>query len=392
MSTDLHQAAALGDTDAVEAAIAAGADAGRADAALGLTPLMLAARGGHTAVIAQLLDAGAAVDGPGRDGLTPLMLAALADQPAATAALLDAGADPERASDAGARAVHMAATVSALRALRVLEERGAAIFGADARGLSIAAYAEHRQQPAVLRYIEAARLRGRYRELRQMLSDTRLVARLLGEPPAPSALRAAEAAERAAAEPITVLPPSGPRSAPPVAAMREMTAALGPVSPEVFESLLLDHQDFLRTGGESAPCRWHSFTDEGLVFALCAGPAGLRGRQASLHLRDLSQLDGLRAVLRRADLIGVVAEGIRFEGADLSRSVLTDSDLRGASFEDAALVRADLSRADLQGASFVGADLTLADLEGCDLRGADLRGATLVGTRLGGADLRGAIR
>ena len=391
--TSLQEAAALGDLERVAAALAAGAPVDDLDPLLGLSALMLAARGGHLQVLDALIEHDAKLEQTGRGGLTALMLAAMSDQPHAVARLLDDGADTAAVADAGGRAIHLAAAVGALRSLRVLEERGAALFAPDAHGLSIAAYAEQRRQEATLSFIAGARLRQQHREMQRMRTDPRITAGILGPSPDGRARAAAEAREEAAlAEPATLYSAVPPQPLPRADQMRRISAALGPLSESAFEEALLDHLDFLRSGGAAWPGRWHSFSDEGVVFAISDGPPGQAGHRADLHLRDLSRVDASRAVLRRAHLIGIQADGISFLRADLSRATITDSDLRGACLEGAALVRADLSRANLHRASLLGADLRMADLEGADLRGADLRGATLAGANLRGADLRGVIR
>lgn len=392
-SHSLHEAAAIGDLQRVSDALSAGATVDALDPLLGLSALMLAARGGHVQVVEALIDHGAQLELTGRGGLTALMLASMSDQAHAVALLIDSGASTEATADAGGRAVHLAAAVGALRALRVLEERGAELFAPDAHGLSIAAYAEQRRQESTISFIEGARLRRVYREMQRMRTDPRVTAGILGPPPDGRARAAAEARERALlAEPAALYNAEPPQPLPDTTRMRSVSAALGPISEAAFESVLLDHLDFLRSGGEAWPGHWHSFADDGIVFAISDGPSGQTGRRADLHLRDLSRVDASRAVLRRAHLIGILADSISFFHADLSRATLTDSDLRGACMEGTKLVRADLSRADLRQASFLGADLRMADLEGADLRQADLRGAALAGANLRGADLRSVIR
>ncbi|MFF2846379.1 DUF6891 domain-containing protein [Streptomyces sp. NPDC058001] len=79
--TNVFEAARTGDLVGLRAALAAGADAAATDAQ-GWAPLHLAAAGAQTdpaaatAVLAELLDAGALVEQPGGDGRTALYLAA----------------------------------------------------------------------------------------------------------------------------------------------------------------------------------------------------------------------------------------------------------------------------------------------------------------------------
>ena len=90
--TELAEAAARGDTEAVERLLAAGADPGGAAGAD--TPLINAVAGGNEDVLRLLLDGGAAVDGAGLGGNTPLMHAAAAGRLAIVRLLLARGADP----------------------------------------------------------------------------------------------------------------------------------------------------------------------------------------------------------------------------------------------------------------------------------------------------------
>ena len=71
---------------------------------------------------------------------------------------------------------------------------------------------------------------------------------------------------------------------------------------------------------------------------------------------------------------------LSFDGANLSRVVLTGADLTESSFIGANLARANLEGADLTGAKFNGANLTRAKLTGAKVDGADFSGADLSGT------------
>ncbi len=117
-------------------------------------------------------------------------------------------------------------------------------------------------------------------------------------------------------------------------------------------------------------------------------------------------IDLFQARLPRINLDGASLGGLCFLEADLSRSILTNSDLAGVSFDRSDLTGANLGRANLSGAvldntALAGVNLREANLTGSSLKGADLRGAivdattTLAnadfnGTRLDGALLFGA--
>lgn len=94
-------------------------------------------------------------------------------------------------------------------------------------------------------------------------------------------------------------------------------------------------------------------------------------RNAILEDADLTaaRFDGVDlsgSLITRAALVDAT-----FVGCDLNRVQLCDGDLRGAHLRDCTLRWADLRGADLEGATF----------DSCDLRSADLTGAKLAGSR-----------
>ena len=91
-STALHRAAAAGDIDGLEAALAGGADPNARDER-GRTALMLAADKGYTLLLPPLLEAGADTDIRAADGATALFMAVVQGHGEAAGLLLDAGAD-----------------------------------------------------------------------------------------------------------------------------------------------------------------------------------------------------------------------------------------------------------------------------------------------------------
>jgi uncharacterized protein YjbI with pentapeptide repeats len=81
---------------------------------------------------------------------------------------------------------------------------------------------------------------------------------------------------------------------------------------------------------------------------------------------------------------------LQLQFADLSRTVLSEVDLRGANLERADLRSADLRRASLQRAYLVETNLRLADLRGANLSESTLFGASLQNAYLHNTDLQGA--
>jgi len=110
--TALHFPAFFGRGDAATASralIAAGADVNaRSENAFAVLPIHSAVAGGHDAVVAVLVDAGADVNATQRHGWTPLHGAAQNGSLASVERLLAAGADPATRNDDGVDAVALA--------------------------------------------------------------------------------------------------------------------------------------------------------------------------------------------------------------------------------------------------------------------------------------------
>jgi len=98
---DLHDAARVGDLDAVHRLIADGADLNAGDPAGGSTPLIVAATFGRSDVASALIDAGADVNLRNNEGSTALLTAALFCRTEIVEALLAAGADRTIRNNAG---------------------------------------------------------------------------------------------------------------------------------------------------------------------------------------------------------------------------------------------------------------------------------------------------
>ena len=116
----LHRAAQAGDIDALEAAIAAGADVNARDAR-GWTALMHAANKGYTLLVPLLLEAKAEVDIRAPDGATALFIAAVHGHAEVFARLMQAGADASIAGPQGRTPVEVAQLRDHSRLLAVPE-------------------------------------------------------------------------------------------------------------------------------------------------------------------------------------------------------------------------------------------------------------------------------
>lgn len=90
-----------------------------------MTPLMQAAHLGPSALVAELLAAGARVDAMNADGSQPLWLACVGDDPEIVALIIKAGADLEHKNVNGSTALMYAASAGKAKALTVLLEAGA---------------------------------------------------------------------------------------------------------------------------------------------------------------------------------------------------------------------------------------------------------------------------
>lgn len=94
-----------GDVAVTRAALADAADLSSRDPVTGIPPVVLAAMGGNAEIVSLLLDAGAVIDGTGRDGSTPLHGAAFMGHDNVVRLLLDRGADAGVRNKAGRTAL-----------------------------------------------------------------------------------------------------------------------------------------------------------------------------------------------------------------------------------------------------------------------------------------------
>jgi uncharacterized protein len=117
-------AAALEDSEVLNAALAAGGDASLADMQ-GYTPLHVAAMAGHRETIRLLLALGSTVDVQSKDGATPLMLAASAGRIENLKFLAEQTSDIDIKDSAGDTALLRAVRSQHKEAVQILLEKGA---------------------------------------------------------------------------------------------------------------------------------------------------------------------------------------------------------------------------------------------------------------------------
>lgn len=154
---DLHEAAALGDLDAVRGALGDRA-ALRAHSADGWTPLHLAAFFADRATVDLLLDAGADPDARSANATanTPLhaAIAGRSDR-AVVARLVEAGADVNARAGAGWTPLHLAASRGADELVEWLLARGADRDAAADDGRTASAIADERGFPTLAERLRA---------------------------------------------------------------------------------------------------------------------------------------------------------------------------------------------------------------------------------------------
>ncbi len=150
----VHEAAALGDVDALRGAIGRSRKRANELSADGFTPLHLAAFFGRTEASRLLIEKGADVDARATNrrlpSVTPLHSAAAARQTAIATLLLESGADPNATQNGGWTALHSAAANGNAELVGILLERGAeAMRMADDRTRAIDFAIEKRHHDVV---------------------------------------------------------------------------------------------------------------------------------------------------------------------------------------------------------------------------------------------------
>lgn len=134
-----------------------GADANAATDGRGITPLHVAARGGHADVVRLLLEWGARVDAPTAEGQTPLMFAVAARREPVVRLLLDHGANVRATDRAGATPLHWAAQECAEAVARWWLDQGAPVDARDTRGETPRDWATRAGCAGMVRVLETGR-------------------------------------------------------------------------------------------------------------------------------------------------------------------------------------------------------------------------------------------
>ena len=129
---ELHEAAAEGDSMAVDLLLSAGLDC-EARNAKASTPLHMAALNGHNDVAEMLLNAGASVDATNQDGNTPLHAAVLKGQLEVAQLLISRGANAEVALKDGVTPMRVAARRGDSAMISALASAGATMDGETAQ-------------------------------------------------------------------------------------------------------------------------------------------------------------------------------------------------------------------------------------------------------------------
>ncbi len=156
--TELHGAARAGDLDAIERLLAAGQQTG-IENRIGYTPLMEASREGHTAVVRQLLGAGADPMHRGNElgmGMTALHLAADRNQPQVASVLLDAGIPVDVGNATGTTPLLWALGEGATETAIIMLDAGADPTLEDEHGYSARGMAEYVEDPELRARLTAA--------------------------------------------------------------------------------------------------------------------------------------------------------------------------------------------------------------------------------------------
>ncbi|MHA1519633.1 MAG: pentapeptide repeat-containing protein [Promethearchaeota archaeon] len=162
-----------------------------------------------------------------------------------------------------------------------------------------------------------------------------------------------------------------------------------PITPTAFQTILSNHQEFLKAGGRGGD--WQTMNINGVILGIYIGPKVLRGEQAVVNNQRLDQINMKESHLPYANLVGILAENCDWGRCNINHSLMTDTMCRGTNFEAISAIGTDFSRSDLRGCNFSGANLKYADFENCQLDGADFTNAILTNARFPGANLKNVI-
>jgi len=124
-ASEIHDAAAAGDLEAVESIVAVDGSQATAQDVRNDTPLHLAAAGGHVEVVRYLLGSGVPVDIGDNENTSPLGVAAINGHMEIAGLLIERGADVSLADDNGATPLHWAIYNGHLELASMLLDRGA---------------------------------------------------------------------------------------------------------------------------------------------------------------------------------------------------------------------------------------------------------------------------
>lgn len=124
-SMSLHEAAMLGNLEAIQQHIEAGSNLNERDTMGGASPLITAAVFGQSEVAKALIEAGADVNFTNNEGSTALITAAAFGHFEVARALIEAGADVNHTNNEGSTALHTAALFCRTEIVEALLDNGA---------------------------------------------------------------------------------------------------------------------------------------------------------------------------------------------------------------------------------------------------------------------------
>ncbi len=171
--------------------------------------------------------------------------------------------------------------------------------------------------------------------------------------------------------------------------LRSLAETSAPIIPSTFQTILANHQEFLKAGGGGGD--WQTMNINGVILGIYLGPKILRGEQAVVNNQRLDQITMKDIHLPYANLVGILAENCDWAGCNINHSLITDALCQGTIFQGMSAIGTDFSRSDLRGCNFSGANLKYADFENCQLEGAYFTNAILTKARFPGAQLKDVI-